>query len=418
MSSPKWDPGKYKKHSQNQYKWAIELIAGLAISNKEKLLDIGCGDGKVTAKLAETFPGASVIGIDSSKKMIDFASKSFPENIYANLKFMHLDAMDVDKVFSGEFDLIFSNAALHWIIDHGTLLKKIFKALKPGGKLVVQMGGKGNAKDVFAVLNGLIESDNWKNFFSDFTFPYGFYSPCEYEPWLKEAGFTIHTIELKPKLMIHKNIDEFKGWIETTWFPYINRVPDEKRELFISMIAERYTEKFPPKKDERIEVVMQRLEVMAEKPEKYMDTESFVKDRVRKYYWKDDINCATTVLKILSEIFHIDLDSQLIASAVGMHGAGEFGAQCGLVEGTLMFLGIFGNEKRLTDREIIALCYKFAEKFEKEFGSLLCSTLRPQGFKPDNPPHLCEELTVKGVLFSIDFMFDNFENLKEMEVDI
>ena len=113
-----------------------------------------------------------------------------------------------------------------------------------------------------------------------------------------------------------------------------------------------------------------------------MIKEKFIENKVHEYYWTDDINCATTTLKILSEAFAIKLADQIIDAAIGMHGAGEFGAQCGLVEGTMMFMGIAGRAKGIQDESIVKSCQTFAEQFEIRFGSLQCSVLRPQGFKP------------------------------------
>ncbi|HEY60963.1 MAG TPA: C_GCAxxG_C_C family protein [Anaerolineae bacterium] len=86
-----------------------------------------------------------------------------------------------------------------------------------------------------------------------------------------------------------------------------------------------------------------------------------------------------------------------------MHGAGGFGAQCGLVEGTLLFLGIISRAEELPDEDIEKSCQDFARQFEAHFGSLQCKVLRPQGFQPNNPPHFCEEITRDGIVFSIDF---------------
>ena len=135
-----------------------------------------------------------------------------------------------------------------------------------------------------------------------------------------------------------------------------------------------------------------------------MRSDEFVKKRVSKNYWEDDINCATTTLKILSEYFGIVLNKQIIDAAIGMHGAGEYGAQCGLVEGTLMFIGIFGKEKDIPDNVIVDSCREFAKQFEHKFNSLQCSILRPEGFHRDNPPHICEPITCKAVNFSIKFV--------------
>ncbi len=135
-----------------------------------------------------------------------------------------------------------------------------------------------------------------------------------------------------------------------------------------------------------------------------MNVKNLIDKRVHDYYWKDNINCAMTTLKILGEIFSIDLAPQVLNSAIGLFGAGGYQAQCGLVEGALMFIGIFGKAKNYTDDAIKEKCYSFAEQFEKEFGSLICKVLRPEGFKPENPPHLCEELSKKAILFSVNFI--------------
>jgi C_GCAxxG_C_C family probable redox protein len=140
----------------------------------------------------------------------------------------------------------------------------------------------------------------------------------------------------------------------------------------------------------------------------WLKTEDFVQTRVARYYWRDDINCATTTLKILSEHFDFALSEQVIDGAVGMHGAGEYGAQCGLVEGALMFLGIMGRSRAIPDNDIISACRAFAEGFEKRFKSLSCAILRPAGFDPRNPPHLCEDFTCRAVGFSIGFIQEFF----------
>ncbi|HBE79759.1 MAG TPA: redox-active protein [Firmicutes bacterium] len=134
------------------------------------------------------------------------------------------------------------------------------------------------------------------------------------------------------------------------------------------------------------------------------DYTNLINERVHYYYWNEDLNCATTVLKILEEIFDIDLNPQTVQAAIGLHGAGGFGAQCGLVEGPLMFIGIFGTKQGREQDDIIKLCHDFAAQFQKEFTSLSCGDLRPQGFKADNPPHLCEELTQKAVRFAADYI--------------
>lgn len=137
-----------------------------------------------------------------------------------------------------------------------------------------------------------------------------------------------------------------------------------------------------------------------------MTRRRLVHDRVQDAYWNQDWNCAETTLRVLSEVFGVDLDPQVLAAAVGMHGAGGYRAQCGLVEGALMFTGLLGKERGIPQDAIVEACRDFAEAFEERFGSLLCRDLRPEGFSPDNPPHLCEELTRQALLFDMPFLTD------------
>ncbi|HHU29695.1 MAG: C-GCAxxG-C-C family protein [Bacillota bacterium] len=132
--------------------------------------------------------------------------------------------------------------------------------------------------------------------------------------------------------------------------------------------------------------------------------QELINQRVSEYYWLHDFNCAVTTLLILSEIMNLELNPQVLDAAVGMHGAGKYGAQCGLVEGSLMFIGLDGKRKGKSTASIVKDCCSFASQFEKQSGSLLCRELRPEGFKQDNPPHLCEKLTQRAVRFTFDFL--------------
>ena len=131
---------------------------------------------------------------------------------------------------------------------------------------------------------------------------------------------------------------------------------------------------------------------------------SNIAQRVHELYWEKDYNCAKTMLLCLGEAFDVRLEMQTLHAATGMHGAGRFRAQCGLVEGALMFIGILGAAYGLNDKQTASHCYRFAEAFTARFGSLACRDLRPGGFQPSDPPHACESLTVEAVAFAADFM--------------
>ena len=126
----------------------------------------------------------------------------------------------------------------------------------------------------------------------------------------------------------------------------------------------------------------------------------YITTRVHELYWKEDINCARTSLICLSELFEIAIEPQTIRAAIGLHGAGGYRAQCGLVEGTLMFIGIYFHKLGKTEAEIVSICYNFASAFDKTFGSLRCYELRPTGFSENDPPHMCENLTCRAIEFA------------------
>ncbi len=257
----RWDARDYQKYSSEQQKWGKELIQKLNLKGHEKVLDIGCGDGKVTAEIAKRVPKGSVLGIDNSKEMILLARQTFPPKDFPNLSFKIKDARHLD--FDGEFDVVFSNASLHWVIDQPPVLKGIQKSLKPFGRLLIQMGGRGNAAKIIEVLEAMVKSEKWNRYFDDFPFPYGFYSHDEYQIWLKEVGLKAKRLELIPKEMIHKGKEGLSTWLRTTWLPYTQRVPETLRREFIEEIVDRYIKKHPIAEDGTIHVQMIRLEVEA-----------------------------------------------------------------------------------------------------------------------------------------------------------
>lgn len=136
-----------------------------------------------------------------------------------------------------------------------------------------------------------------------------------------------------------------------------------------------------------------------------------VKKRVRTYFGDQDLNCASTALLIISEYFDVALEKQTLDAAIGMHGAGGYRVQCGIVEGTLMAIGIVGRAKNVSEDEIISFCKDFASRFELQFSSLSCRDLRPGGFNDDDPPHLCEDLTVRGISHNVKLMADWLEKV-------
>jgi trans-aconitate 2-methyltransferase len=262
-SNPTWNAADYAANSVVQQTWARELIAKLKLRDGENILDVGCGDGKVTAEIVRAVPAGFVVGIDASPQMIAFAKKTFPSKKNPNLKFQVMDARKIK--FAQQFDLIFSNAALHWVDDHEKILRGASAVLKSGGRLVVSCGGKGNAQDVFVALRPEMRLKRWREFFKKMPTPYFFYAPDDYEKWLPKFGFKIQKIKLAPKDATYESAEGFATWLRTTWIPYVQRVPENVCEEFIAAVTERYVAKHPADADGKVHVRMVRLEIDAVK---------------------------------------------------------------------------------------------------------------------------------------------------------
>jgi trans-aconitate 2-methyltransferase len=258
-----WNAADYASHSSQQQAWARELIAKLALKGDEMVLDIGCGDGKITAEIAALLPGGSAIGIDSSEGMIALAQQSFPPRSYPNLLFRTADARALP--FREEFTVVFSNATLHWIPDQIPVLHGIARSLKHGGRILLQMGGKGNGAYVVSTFERLMSASRWSTYFAGFVFPYGFYGPEEYAQWLRQAGLSPLRVELIPKDMVHAGKAGLAGWIRTTWLPYTQRVPEQEQDHFIADLVDAYVAEHPLDEQGRVHVKMVRLEVEAVK---------------------------------------------------------------------------------------------------------------------------------------------------------
>jgi trans-aconitate methyltransferase len=253
-----WSAADYASNSSVQQTWARELIAQLKLHGNERILDIGCGDGKVTAELARAVPKGLTVGVDASPQMVEFAARAFSS---PNLEFHVMDARKIQ--FIRKFDLLFSNAALHWVDDHQAFLRGAASVLRPGGHLVVSCGGKGNAHDVFLALRPEMRLKRWREFFRKMEAPYFFHSPEEYKKWLPRFGFETRSVKLAPKDAIYEGRDGFAAWLRTTWMPYTQRVPEDTREEFISAVVDRYVAKHRVDAKGLVHVRMVRLEIDA-----------------------------------------------------------------------------------------------------------------------------------------------------------
>ena len=256
-----WNPEDYAQNSDVQLAWARELIARLELSGNETVLDVGCGNGCVAAELARALPEGFVRGIDSSTAFVEYAARHYRSDVYSNLQFEQMDARSM--VSDRRFDIVFSNAALHWVDDHPAFLGGAARLLRAGGTLILSCGGEGNAAGIVQAMEEVIQKNQWSGYFTEFAFPYYFYSTTDYETWLPEAGFTKTRLELVEKDMTHHGSEGLAGWVRTTWIPYTHQVPARLRDQFVSDCVGAYLAHRPLDRAGQSHVRMVRLECEA-----------------------------------------------------------------------------------------------------------------------------------------------------------
>ncbi|MBE9200826.1 MULTISPECIES: class I SAM-dependent methyltransferase [unclassified Nodularia (in: cyanobacteria)] len=222
-----------------------KLIKQLNLQGNERILDIGCGDGRITAEIATCVPNGSVLGIDPSQQMIAFAKTKFPENIYHNLSFKSGDAQDLN--FTNEFDVVVSFGTLHILVDHIPILLGIYNSLKKNGKVILQLTSKGRDNAESSVIFNLLKNQKWK--YLEKTVVYGFYNEDQYRQWLEKSGFVTEKVEIHNSYGIYQNLETFDQTLRGNWFSLSSRIPANLYQDFISEFIEKYLAINPPNQD-------------------------------------------------------------------------------------------------------------------------------------------------------------------------
>jgi trans-aconitate methyltransferase len=223
MISPQtWDPERYARNARFVSDLAAAVVELLAPEPGEKILDLGCGDGVLTAKLAAM--GCSVVGVDGSSAQIEAAQK------------LGLDArvMDGEKMsFHGEFDAVFSNAALHWMRNPEAVISSVWRALRPKGRFVAEFGGHGCVAKIKKALVGAL---NRRGLDGEAAVPWYFPTVEEYATLLKNAGFSVSTIALIPRPTPLPG--DVTGWLETFGESFTACLPLDERAAYIAEVRE------------------------------------------------------------------------------------------------------------------------------------------------------------------------------------
>lgn len=256
-----WDPCDYERHSAAQESWARDCLARLPLRGDERILDIGCGDGRITAALAALTSSGMVLGVDASPQMIAHAREKHLGDPRANLDFAVADAARL--AFSEQFDLVVSFTCLHWVSDQPAVLAGIARALAPGGRTFLHFAGRGNVAGMRAVIEDVCARRAWRAAFADFSFPWCFPEAVSYRRLVEEAGLVPMRVELLRTQMLHEGVPALAGWLRTTWLPYLDRLPHERRDAFVDDVVTAYLTVRPADDLGRIWIDAVRLETEA-----------------------------------------------------------------------------------------------------------------------------------------------------------
>ena len=225
-----WDAKTYDRVSDPQFEWGVEVLERLELSGDERVMDAGCGSGRVTAKLLDRLPNGSVLCVDASESMIEQAREALGDR--ADYLVANLAELEVDE----PVDVIFSTATFHWVMDHDQLFSHLHAALKPGGRLHAQCGGQGNvAKHAEAIITVATRPEFIDNF-EDMTVMWNFASPEDTEEKLRRAGFQEVRCWLEDKPV--QPADPYAFTTTVTMGPHLARLPEERRREFAEAVLE------------------------------------------------------------------------------------------------------------------------------------------------------------------------------------
>jgi SAM-dependent methyltransferase len=217
----RWDPERYRRNAAFVPALGQAALQLLAPASGERILDLGCGDGALTALIAER---ASVLGVDTSAEQVQAA----------RARGLEAEILDGARLpFAAEFDAVFSNAALHWMRDADAVIDGVWRALKPGGRFVAECGGAGNVAQIRAALFAALARRGLDGSVAD---PWYFPEPEEYRARLTARGFRVMHLELIPRPT--RLPGRLGDWLDTFAESFLALLPPGERDPFKNSIEE------------------------------------------------------------------------------------------------------------------------------------------------------------------------------------
>jgi trans-aconitate 2-methyltransferase len=225
-ASRDWNAPSYARVSAPQEAMGREVLDRLVLAGDERVLDAGCGTGRVTAALLERLPAGQVVAVDGSPSMVEQARAALPAD---RVECVVSDLVDLE--IDPPVDAVLSTATFHWIADHERLFARLFAALRPGGRLVAQCGGEGNVASVEAAIArvGHPALEGW-------TGPWTFASPSATEARLRAAGFTEAWCWLQPYPVVPDDRHEYLATIVLG--SHLERLQPADRDPFVEAVGE------------------------------------------------------------------------------------------------------------------------------------------------------------------------------------
>jgi SAM-dependent methyltransferase len=210
-----WDPNAYARDGAFVHGLAGGVLEWLAAQPGERILDLGCGDGRLTARL--TAAGANVVGVDASAAMVRAAKALGVTAVEASAeKLPYSDA---------SFDAVFSNAALHWVRDQDAMMAEVLRVLKPGGRFVAEMGGHGNIAAIRVALIAVLERHGFGGTEDGVNY---YPTPEGYTRRLEQHGFKVERMGLIPRpTPLEKG--GMAGWLNTFRRGVLDKLPEASR---------------------------------------------------------------------------------------------------------------------------------------------------------------------------------------------
>ena len=233
-----WHGADYAHHSSLQAAMADEVLSCLTLRGDEQVLDLGCGDGKLSARIAALLPRGAVLGVDASADMVAFARQQFVSAARPNLGFEVADARAL--AFGPRFDLVVSFNALHWVPQQADALRGIHRALKPQGRAHLRLVTRAELVSLEEVAEAVRREPAWADAFDGFSDPYLRLDAAEYAALAQSLGFELRSCQSAMKRWDFGSAEAFFGFCNAGFGAWTQRLPEGRRRAFVEQVMQRY----------------------------------------------------------------------------------------------------------------------------------------------------------------------------------